>query len=180
MSQVVARTGKPHGIRGEVTVEVRTDDPDARFVPGAVFATDPDIGALTLARARWHRDRLLLTFDEVADRTRAEEIRNTLLLVDASDDEDDEDAWFVEDLVGARVVVDGREIGEVSDLTSNPAQDLLHISLDAGGEALVPFVSEIVPEVDVEGGRIVCTPPPGLLEVGDEDSDGAHSEDAGA
>ncbi|MCT4574488.1 ribosome maturation factor RimM, partial [Bacillus thuringiensis] len=74
-----ARLGKPHGIRGEVTVEVRTDEPDERFVPGAVFSTEPDVGPLTLSRARWHRERLLLTFDEVADRNRAEEIRNTLI-----------------------------------------------------------------------------------------------------
>ena len=71
MDLVVARLGKPHGIRGEFTVEVRTDRPDERLVPGMTYATDPDIGELTLTSARWHRDRLLLAFDEVPDRTRA-------------------------------------------------------------------------------------------------------------
>lgn len=91
MSTVVARLGKPHGIRGECTVEVRTDAPEERFVPGAVFSTEPDIGALTLSRARWHRDRLLLTFEEIADRTRAEEVRNTLISV--AETLEDDDAW---------------------------------------------------------------------------------------
>ncbi len=71
MDMVIARLGKPHGIRGEFTVEVRTDRPDERLVPGMTYATDPDIGELTLKSARWHRDRLLLAFDEVPDRTRA-------------------------------------------------------------------------------------------------------------
>lgn len=172
MSQIAARLGKPHGIRGEFTVEVRTDDPDARFVPGAVFTTDPDIGELTLERARWHRDRLLLTFAEIADRTRAEEVRNTLLLVDSADDVVEDDAWSVDELVGLAVVLaaDGTPVGTVSDLTVGAMQDLLHVDTPAGDEVLVPFVEEIVPEVDLEAGRALLTPPPGLLP-GDEDDE---------
>lgn len=169
MSQIAARLGKPHGIRGEVTVEVRTDDPDARFVPGAVFETDPNIGELTLERARWHRDRLLLTFAEVTDRTRAEEIRNTLLLVDAADDEVEDDAWSVDDLVGLEVhLAAGGAVGTVADLTVGAVQDLLHVRTPDGREVLVPFVEEIVPEVDLETGRVLLTPPPGLLEDGED------------
>ena len=145
MSQVVARLGKPHGIRGEMTVEVRTDAPDERFTPGATFGTDPDIGPLTLTRARWHRDRLMLTFDEVPDRNRAEEIRNTLITVDVSDNED-EDAWYIDDLVGAEVVHSGSVIGTVSAVTPGAAQDLIHVELaDSGREVMIPFVEEIVP-----------------------------------
>lgn len=165
MSTVVARLGRPHGIRGEVTVEVRTDDPDERFVVGARFGTDPDIGDLTLSRARVHNGRLLLTFEEVPDRNRAEEIRNTLLTVDDADTtEEDEDAWYVEDLVGASVFVGDERVGEVADLVTGPAQDLLTVKLLSGAEVLVPFVTEIVPEVDVEAGRVVLDPPAGLLD----------------
>lgn len=168
MSQVAARLGKPHGIHGEVTVEVRTDDPDARFVPGAVFTTDPDIGELTLERARWHRDRLLLTFAEVPTRTRAEEVRNTLILVDAEDDEVEDDVWTVEELRGLEVhLAAGGLVGTVTDLTVGVMQDLLHVETTAGEDVLVPFVEEIVPEVDVETGRVLLTPPPGLID-GDE------------
>lgn len=165
MSQVVARLGKPHGIRGEMTVEVRTDDPDERFVEGAVFGTEPNIGSLTLVRARWHRDRLMLTFEEVPDRNRAEEIRNTLITVDTSDD-DDEDAWYIEDLVDAEVVHAGAVIGTVSAVTPGAAQDLIHVRLaDAGREALIPFVEEIVPVVDLDNNRIEIDPPAGLLDM---------------
>src|SRR5699024_6946373 len=92
MDTVIARLGKPHGIRGEFTVEVRTDRPEDRLTPGTAFATDPDIGALTLKSARWHRDRLLLAFEEVPDRNRAEEIRNTLILAEGDDEDEDPDA----------------------------------------------------------------------------------------
>ena len=145
MSHVVARLGKPHGIRGEVTVEVRTDDPDERFVRGAVFSTEPDIGELTLARARWHRDRLLLTFEEIPDRNRAEEVRNTLIGVDAEADEA-EDAWLIEDLVGAQAIRAGEVVGEIADVTTGAAQDLLHLRLTDGREVLLPFARQALVE----------------------------------
>lgn len=162
MSQVVARLGKPHGIRGEFTVEVRTDDPDERFLVGSEFSTQPDIGTLTLTRTRWHRDRLLLTFAEISDRTRAEEVRNTLISVEA-DDSDDDSAWYVADLIGLDVIENDTVIGIVADVINNPAQDLLEITLHSGAEALIPFVEEIVPHVDIDSGTVTITPPAGLL-----------------
>src|SRR5699024_6880419 len=135
MSQVAARLGKPHGIHGEVTVEVRTDDPDARVVPGAIFTTDPDIGELTLERARWHPGRLLLTSAQIPNRPRAEEVRNTLVLVDAEDDEVEDDVWTVEELRGLEAhLAAGGLIGTVTDLTVGVMQDLLHIDTTAGEE----------------------------------------------
>ncbi|KZE22830.1 ribosome maturation factor RimM [Brevibacterium casei] len=165
MDLVVARLGKPHGIRGEFTVEVRTDRPDERLVPGMTYATDPDIGELTLTSARWHRDRLLLAFDEVPDRTRAEEIRNTLLLVEQDDEADDEEAWLLDDLIGLKAFVGDEQVGEIVDVTNGTAQDLLHLRHTDGHEVLIPFVTEIVPEVDTDAGRIALTPPAGLLDA---------------
>ncbi|MCT1549325.1 ribosome maturation factor RimM [Brevibacterium casei] len=165
MDLVVARLGKPHGIRGEFTVEVRTDRPDERLVPGMTYATDPDIGELTLKSARWHRDRLLLAFDEVPDRTRAEEIRNTLLLAEQDDDADDEEAWLLDDLIGLKAFVGDEQVGEIVDVTNGTAQDLLHLRHTDGHEVLIPFVTEIVPEVDTDAGRIALTPPAGLLDA---------------
>ncbi|MCI4010658.1 ribosome maturation factor RimM [Brevibacterium sp. ZH18] len=165
MDTVIARLGKPHGIKGEFTVEVRTDRPDERLIPGRAYSTQPDIGELTLKSARWHRDRLLLAFDEVADRSRAEEIRNTLILTDEVEDEEEDDAWYLEDLIGLAVFDGENRVGEIVDVTNGTAQDLLHMKHETGHEVLIPFVTAIVPEVDVEAGWIKVTPPAGLLDA---------------
>ena len=167
MDVVVARIGKAHGLRGEVTVEVRTDAPQERFVVGATFATDPaTAGPLRLRSVRDHNGITLLGFEEAPDRTAAEGLRGTLLIADVEEDEDDENAWYEKDLVGLRVLtVAGEEVGEVAGVDSRPAQDLLVVRLTSGREALVPFVEALVPEVDVEAGRVVIDPPAGLLEL---------------
>jgi 16S rRNA processing protein RimM len=168
---VVGRIGKPHGIRGELTVEVRTDAPEIRFAPGSVLATDPArVGPLTVAAARWHSGRLLLRVEGVADRTAAEALRGVVVSAEVPDDEvpDDPEEFFDHQLRGLAVVTaDGAPLGVVDDVVHLPAQDLLSVRREDGRELLVPFVSEIVPEVDVEAGRVVVVPPPGLLELDD-------------
>jgi 16S rRNA processing protein RimM len=162
---VVARVGRPHGVRGEVSVEVRTDAPDERLFAGAVLVTDPaDAGPLTVESARHHNGRVLLTFEEVPDRTAAEGLRGVLLLADVSGD-GEQDAWHTHELVGLRVVtIDGDDVGRVADVRPMPAQDLLVVELASGAQRLVPFVTALVPEVDVAGGRVVVDPPGGLLD----------------
>lgn len=165
MEAVVARIGKPHGLRGEVTVRSHTDVPQERFVPGAEFGTDPDRGSLTLRSAREHNGTWLLSFDQTPDRTAAEELRGTELLVD-QEPQSDEDAWYEDELVGLSVIdTQGRPVGEVVALHSRPAQDLLELRLSDGRTPLVPFVEAIVPEVDVRAGRIVLDAPDGLLDL---------------
>ena len=173
MQLLVARIGKAHSLRGEVTVQAHTDDPAARFVPGARFTTEAVAGSgvpreLTLRSARLHNGIWLLAFEGIPDRTGAEGLRGTRLFVDTEtiEDTDDEDAWYEDELVGLKAVdTSGTELGTVSGLDHGPAQDLLVLTLPGGGTAYVPFVAEIVPEVDVEGGRVVIDPPPGLLEL---------------
>ena len=167
MQVVVARIGKAHGLRGEVTVHVLTDSPDERFVPGASFVTEPEAaGPLVVNTARDHNGVLLLSFEDTDDRTGAEELRGIKLLDVVLEDDDDEETWYERDLVGLRAVtVGGDEIGEVTALQSRTTQDLLVLRLTDGREALVPFVTAIVPEVDIEGGRVVIDPPDGLLEL---------------
>ncbi|MFF3143248.1 hypothetical protein ACFVRU_16330, partial [Streptomyces sp. NPDC057927] len=83
MQLVVARVGRAHGIKGEVTVEVRTDEPELRLGPGAVLLTDPaSAGPLTIETGRVHSGRLLLRFAGVRDRNAAEALRNTLLIAE--------------------------------------------------------------------------------------------------
>ena len=170
MLLVVGRIGHAHGVKGEVSVEVRTDDPDRRYAPGSVLDTDPpERGPLTVESVRHHHGRLLVRFEGMADRTAAETLRGTLLVVDAATaGETDDDEWWDHDLVGlAAVTTDGTPLGTVNEVVHVPGAPLLAIVTDGGGEVLVPFVSAIVPEVDVAGGRLVVDPPPGLFDLHD-------------
>ena len=170
---VVGRIGRPHGVRGEVTVEVRTDDPDLRFTPGAVLLTDPaDRGPLTITRSRWHRDVLLLALEgpagPIESREAAELLRNTLLLVEttALPALDDPDDYYDHQLVGLTArLTDGTALGEVV-AVSHEGGDLLVVQRPGdGGELLIPFVRAIVPTVDLAAGSLVVDPPEGLLEL---------------
>lgn len=167
---VVARIGKPHGLRGEVTVQLHTDDPESRFAVGAVIATRAAPGsgvprALTVRSTRVHQGIWLLGFEEVPDRTGAESLRGTRLVAPAQP-EGDSDGWYEDELLGLTVTTrDGARLGEVTGLEVGAAQDLLVVRLDTGTDAYLPFVEAIVPEVDVEGGRVVVDPPDGLLEL---------------
>jgi 16S rRNA processing protein RimM len=174
---IVARIGRAHGLRGEVSVEVRTDAPEERFVDGAVLhvedgprrrALEATGGPMTLTvtRARDNNGTLLLTFAEVPDRSAAENLRDVVLEAEVAEASDEADAWYDHELVGLAVVdPSGIRLGEVVGVQHPGAQDLLVVrSASGAGDRLVPFVSAIVPEVDVKGGRIVMTAPPGLLE----------------
>ena len=168
MQLQVARIGKPHGIRGEVTVQVMTDAPEDRFVPGTELTVEPaSKGPLTVISARWNKDILLLGFEEVADRNGAEELRGAVLSVDTEelDDEDDDEGWYEHELVGLTAKVGDDVVGTVSGLRTLTVQDLLVVDDTQGREVLVPFVEAIVPEVNVEGGYVLITPPPGLFEL---------------
>ena len=169
MLVVVGRIGRPHGIRGEVTVEVRTDLPERRFAPGSVLVTEPErAGPLTVAAARWHSGRLLLSVAGVADRNGAEALRGVVLSAEVPDDEvsDDPEEYFDHQLRGLRVrTVTGEEIGEVGDVVHLPGQDLLAVTRPGRRELLVPFVAEFVPDLDLDAGLITIDPPPGLLDL---------------
>jgi 16S rRNA processing protein RimM len=177
---VVGRIGRAHGIKGEVSVEVRTDEPELRLAPGAVLATDPaSAGPLTIATGRVHSGRLMLRFEGVADRTAAEGLRGTLLIaeVDPRQTPEDPEEFYDHQLIDLDVVTaDGREVGRIAEVTHLPYQDLLVVRRPDGGEVLVPFVSEIVPEIDLDEQRAVITPPPGLLDEADAETASARAE----
>lgn len=164
MNVTVARIGRAHGLKGEVSVELRTDLPEERLAQGAVLATEPaEAGPLTVIGTRVQAGRWYVRFEEITDRNAAEAARGVELVADVDPDEEDE-AWFVQDLVGLVAVrPDGERLGEVVDLMSMPAQDLLVVKQPGGHRAMIPFVDEFVVEVDVEAGRVVLTPPYGLL-----------------
>src|SRR6476620_737057 len=181
MQLQVARIGKPHGIRGEVTVQVLTDAPGDRFVPGTQFIVEPaSAGPLTVFSARWNKDILLLAFDEIETRNEAETLRGAKLFIETDDIgvEDDDEGWYEHELVGLEVRVGGNVVGKVSALHTLPVQDLLVVTTDDGKEVLIPFVEQIVPEVNVGEKYVLVTPPPGLFEVNtDEAPEGPVAED---
>jgi 16S rRNA processing protein RimM len=169
MQVVVGRIGRAHGLGGDLTVEVRTDEPERRLAAGARLMTDPQQrGPLTVAAHRVHSGRLLLHFAGVDDRSSAEALRGTLLLVEVDPGErpEDDDEWYDFQLVGlAAVRPDGAALGELTEVLHLPAQDLLALRTPEGREVLVPFVAAIVLEVDIDGGRVVIDPPPGLIDL---------------
>lgn len=171
MQLQVARIGKPHGIRGEVTVQVLTDAPGDRFVPGAEFTVEPAaVGPLTVNSARWNKDILLLGFDEIGTRNEAETLRGAKLFIETEElDEDDDEGWYEHELVGLEARIGSRVVGKVTALNTMPVQDLLMVTTPEGKEILIPFVEQIVPEVNVDGGFILLTPPDGLFELNAED-----------
>jgi 16S rRNA processing protein RimM len=169
---VVGRVGKPHGIRGEVTVDVRTDSPERRFGPGTRLRTEPPRGSaspageVTVASSRWHQNILLVRFDEVDGRNAAEAMRGTILRASIRVDErpDDPEEFYDHQLVGLKAFdTEGAPLGEVTSVVHGAAQDLLSVRTPDGRDALVPFVSALVPEVDLEGGRVVVADRPGLV-----------------
>lgn len=169
MRVVVGRIGRPHGIRGEVTVEPRTDEPDERFAPGSALEVDGPIKHLFVERIHWHSGRLLVVFQGVVDRNGAEALRGLLLHVDRDEDDtpDDPDEFYDSTLLGCAVeLADGTPVGVVTDVLHLPSQDMLVVSAPDEREVLVPFISEFVPTVDVAARRIVIEPPDGLLDAG--------------
>jgi 16S rRNA processing protein RimM len=177
----VGRLVKAHGLKGAIKIELYTDDPDGRFVPGATFTlqvpeSSPWHGkTLTVREFRWMNSHAVAFFEGVDDRDAAEELIRAILWIDqdAATAAPEDDAWYDHQLVGLEVVRDGVGVGRVIRVEHFPSQDLLVVRPSTGSgttaapsdtEVLVPFVAAIVPEVDIEAGRVVVTPPPGLFE----------------
>jgi 16S rRNA processing protein RimM len=163
---IVGRLAKSHGLRGEMVIDVRTDSPEQRFVPGAEFRgrRGREQTSFTLLKTRWHSGRLLGTFEELTDRTSADLVRGYVLYVAVSAEESptDPDEFYDHQLVGLQVVDQhGASHGEVVRVTHG-AQDLLHVQTPHG-EMLIPFVRTLVPVVDLAKGHLVVADRPGLL-----------------
>lgn len=169
MQVAVGRISRAHGIRGDVFVDVKTDDPGDRFAAGSVLVTDPaGRGPLTIISATPHGRGWRICFDGVDDRNAAEQLRGTMLVIDSDElpPTGDPDLFHDAELVGLDAVgTDGDPLGEVTDVLHGAGGDSLVVSRLGGGETLIPFVRAIVVQVDVGAGRVVIDAPPGLLEL---------------
>jgi 16S rRNA processing protein RimM len=182
----VGRLVKAHGLKGALKLELYTDDPARRFVPGAVFtlqvpSESPWHGkTLELVELRWYNTHAVGFFKDVPDRTVAESLVKAILWVDQDSSElpEEEDAWYDHQLIGLSVIRDGVRVGSISQVDHLPAQDLLTVKTETG-DVLVPFVKAIVPSVDIAAGTITVTPPPGLFEqLPDDAPDESTAEDS--
>ncbi|MFT4245663.1 MAG: ribosome maturation factor RimM [Micrococcaceae bacterium] len=165
MKVKIARIGKPHGVRGEVTAQLFTDNPQARFAHGEVIETNRDeMPKLTVKGHRWNKDRILISFVEINDRNTAEEFRNTILYAEPEEISEGDEAWYPHEIEGLKVIREGNVIGEVTKMETREIQDILTIKLSSEEERLVPFVEEIVPEINLDEAALYVTPPGGLLD----------------
>lgn len=170
MQVVVGRVVRPHGVRGDVVVEVRTDRPEHRFGTGCVLDR-PDGPPLTVGAARPHGQRWLVRFAGVASRDAAEALRDTELTVPAQtaahgDEAGSDSEEYPDHLLVGMAVHDlaGVLIGTVATIEHAPWQDLVVVDRPSGGEIRVPFVRALVPVVDLQTGVLVVDPPGGLLD----------------
>lgn len=173
----VGRLTKPHGLKGAIKLELYTDAPEDRFVPGAQFSLQvPEESVwfgktITVREFKWFNEMPVAFFEEVPDRTAAESIVKAILWMDVDINESptESNAWYDQQLVGLEVRRDGLPIGTIAHVQHLPAQDLLTVKTKTG-DVLVPFVAAIVPEVNIDEGYILVTPPAGLFEdLSDED-----------
>ncbi len=172
----VGRLVKAHGLKGALKLELYTDDPAGRFVPGAEFTLQvPEASpwhgkSITVREHRVMNGSSVVFFEGVDDRDAAEGLVKAILWIDQDDSEEPEDdAWYDHQLTGLDVVRDDVVVGRVIRVDHLPAQDLLIVRPASGSEIMVPFVSAIVPTVDIAAGRIIVTPPAGLFEELAED-----------
>ncbi|GAA1091711.1 ribosome maturation factor RimM [Tsukamurella sp. TY48] len=168
---MIGRVAKSHGIRGEIVVDVRTDSPELRFADGAVLTgrrpREKNTQTYTVAASREHSGRLLVRLEGVNDRTAADELRGTLFLIDSADviPSDDPDEFYDHELEGLAVrTVDGEEVGVIAEVLHPPGGELLSVKAPDGREILIPFVTAIVPTIDVAGGFVEVDAPEGLLD----------------
>lgn len=184
----VGRLVKAHGLKGALKLELYTDNPERRFVPGAAFTlqvpeASPWHGKEIVVREyRVMNGNPVVFFEDVDDRNAAESLVRAILWMDQDEDETEDNAWFDHQLVGLDVVRDEVVVGRVVRVEHLPAQDLLIVKPSAAGsadEVMVPFVEAIVPTVDVAAGRVIVTPPTGLFEeLPESEDDSAPSNTA--
>mgnify|MGYP001940665095 CR=1 FL=1 len=162
----IGRVVKSHGVKGEVAVEVLSDEAGEHIVVGEVI-TGRQAGKereLTVKTVRPHQNRLLVSFEEIPDRTAADSLRGMKFVAEPLEREEDSDEFYDHELIGLKVLHDGTLVGTVTGVMDTPNRKILEVDYQ-GKEVLVPFVMEFVPEIDLEEGTLEITPPDGLLDL---------------
>ena len=164
MQLVVGRIGRAHGVLGEATIEVRTDDPDLRFAVGNKLTLDSG-KQLSIKSSRWHNQVLLLAFDGINDRNQIKELRDQLISAEVDTNNMAEGEYHFQQLIGSEVFLkSGGLVGVVDEIVKLPGQDLLSVNKE-GKEVLIPMVKQIIVSIDIKTKKIVVDPPEGLFDV---------------
>ena len=167
MDLVVGRLGRPHGVHGEISVEVRTDEPELRFAKGSKLSIKESNNQLTVLSSRWHQEKMLVKFEEITDRDRANEIKGKTLTIkiDPNSIETKKDQYYEFQLAGLKVIdKNDKTLGQIKEVITNLAQDLLVVETVDKREVLVPFVKQIVTNVDLDKKQVIMDPPTGLFD----------------
>jgi len=167
MDLVVGRLGRPHGIHGEISVEVRTDEPEIRFAKGSKLSVKESNNQLTVLSSRWHQEKMLVKFEEITDRDLANEIKGKTLTIkiDPNSIETKKDQYYEFQLAGLKVIdKNDKTLGQIKEVITNLAQDLLVVETVDKREVLVPFVKQIVTNVDLDKKQVIMDPPTGLFD----------------
>ncbi|PTX61266.1 16S rRNA processing protein RimM [Melghirimyces profundicolus] len=147
-----------HGIRGEVRILSRTDYPEVRFAPGAeLFLSHPKLDAplrLTVKGARPHKRFWLIRFEEWTDINEAEPFKGGTLMVPREDAVEAE-GYYLHEIIGCEVVTtEGEKVGTVTEILQPGANDVWVVKKAEGGELLLPFIDDVVKDVDPDAGRV--------------------------
>jgi 16S rRNA processing protein RimM len=167
MDLVVGRLGRPHGVHGEISVEVRTDEPEIRFAKGSKLSVKESNNQLTVLSSRWHQEKMLVKFEEITDRDLANEIKGKTLTIkiDPNSIETKKDQYYEFQLAGLKVIdKNDKTLGQIKEVITNLAQDLLVVETVDKREVLVPFVKQIVTNVDLDKKQVIMDPPTGLFD----------------
>jgi len=167
MDLVVGRLGRPHGVHGEISVEVRTDEPELRFAKGSKLSVKESNNQLTVLSSRWHQEKMLVKFEEITDRDLANEIKGKTLTIkiDPNSIETKKDQYYEFQLVDLKVIdKNNKTLGQIKEVITNLAQDLLVVETVDKREVLVPFVKQIVTNVDLNKKLVIMDPPTGLFD----------------
>ncbi|MFM7139465.1 MAG: ribosome maturation factor RimM [Actinomycetes bacterium] len=167
MDLVVGRLGRPHGVHGEISVEVRTDEPEIRFAKGSKLSVKENNNQLTVLSSRWHQEKMLVKFEEITDRDLANEIKGKTLTIkiDPNSIETKKDQYYEFQLAGLKVIdKNDKTLGQIKEVITNLAQDLLVVETVDKREVLVPFVKQIVTNVDLNKKLVIMDPPTGLFD----------------
>ncbi|MDR6939100.1 ribosome maturation factor RimM [Arcanobacterium hippocoleae] len=181
MQLTVAIIGAAHGLKGEVKLDLRTDVPEQRIQTGLAYETDPaDFGPLEIVNVRKYKESVFVKFAQITDRSAAESLRGVKLVIESDEIEAEADAWYPHELIGLEALdPEGYELGIVTGLQPMPMQDLLIVTEQDGRMVQVPFVKEIVTEVDIDDHCVVIDAPPGLFSEDELEiviSDGGAAE----